>query len=81
MGLDVFFEVLRTLKGLATEITFVRFQGYMDSDMGGDVVTLDSRCTTTAPLTGQVEVVGALTANMTLADVFLSCHIRMMEAW
>ena len=43
----------------------------MNSNVGGDVVTFDSGGTTATPLAGEVEVVGALTTDMALADVFL----------
>lgn len=41
MGLDVFLQVLRTLEGLAAELTLVRLQGHVDTDVRGDVVSLD----------------------------------------
>jgi len=69
--LDMLLQVLGTLEGFATEVALVRLQGDVDSDVRGDVVTLDGRSTTVAPLTGQIEVVGALTANMALAHVIL----------
>lgn len=43
----------------------------MDTDMRGDMVSLDGGRTTTTPLAGQIEVVGALTANMALTHMFL----------
>jgi len=42
MYLYVLLQVLGTLKGLSTEITFVRFQRDVDSDVGGDMIALDS---------------------------------------
>lgn len=71
MGLDMLLQVLGTLEGLSTEVTLVRLQGNVDSDMRRDVVALDRRGTAAAPLAGQVEVVGALTANMSFTNVFL----------
>ncbi len=71
MSLDMFLEILRTLEGLATKLAFVRLQGDMDTDVGGDVVTLDGGGSALAPGAGQVEVVGRLAANMALADMFL----------
>ena len=71
MGLDMFLQVLRTLKGLATKVTLVRLQRNMDPDMRGDVVTLDDSSSATAPFASQVEIVGALTANMALTHMFL----------
>jgi hypothetical protein len=49
----------------------VRLQGYVDADVRGDVVTLDGGGATCAPLTGQVEVVGALAADVAFAYVIL----------
>jgi hypothetical protein len=54
----------------------MRFQGDVNSDVGSDVVTFDGRSMTVAPLTGQVEVIGAFSTNMTLTDVFLYTNIN-----
>jgi hypothetical protein len=64
-------QVLGTLEGFAAEVALVRLQGNVDSDVGGDVVALDCRSTTVAPLTRKVEVVGALAADMALAHMVL----------
>jgi hypothetical protein len=40
--LYVLLQVLRTFEGFSTEITFVRLQWDVDSDMGGDMIALDS---------------------------------------
>jgi hypothetical protein len=71
MGLDMFLEILRTLEGLATEFAFVWFQGNMDSNVRGDVVAFDGCRTAATPLTGQIEVVGALTADVSFTDMLL----------
>lgn len=71
VSLDMFFEILRPLEGLAAEITFVRLQGNMDSDVGGDVIALDSVCAATAPCALEIEVVGALATDMAFTDMFL----------
>ena len=71
VSLDVFLEILRALKGLAAEFAFVRLQGNVDSDVGGDVVAFDGGGTALTPGAGQVEMVSLLTTNMALADVFL----------
>lgn len=70
-------QVLRTLEGLATELTFVRLQRHVDSDVGGDVVALDGGGTARLPSTGQVEVVGALATNMLLANVLLNSLLEL----
>jgi hypothetical protein len=71
MRLDMFLEVLWAFEGLATEFAFVRLEWDVDSNVRGDVVTLDSRGAAATPLTGQVEVVGGFTADVALADMFL----------
>jgi hypothetical protein len=42
MSLDMLLQVLRTLKRLATELTLVRLQGNVNTNVRGDVITLDS---------------------------------------
>lgn len=69
--LDMFFQILRTLEALAAELTLVRLERNMDSDVGGDVVTLDSSRAARIPLAGKVQVVGALAANMSFTYVFI----------
>jgi hypothetical protein len=71
VSLDVLLEILRALESFAAEVALVRFQGNMHADMGGDVITLDRRGAAVAPLTGEVEVVGALAADMAFADVVI----------
>ena len=71
MSLDVLLQILRPLEGLATEFTLVGLQGYVDANVRGDVVAPDCGGVASAPLASQVQVIGALAANMTLADVFL----------
>jgi hypothetical protein len=64
-------EILRTFKGLATEVTFVRLEWDVDADVGGDVVPLHGGGPAGAPLAGEVEVVGALATDMAFAHVIL----------
>jgi hypothetical protein len=64
-------QVLGTLERLATELTLVRLQGNVNTDVRGDVISLDCSSSARVPLASQVEVVCALTANMTLTDVLL----------
>lgn len=71
MCLDMLLEVLRALEGLATEITFVRLQRNVDSNMRGDVITLDCRGATVSPRASQIEVISALAPDMAFANVFL----------
>jgi len=67
----MFFQVLRSLEGLAAELALVRLQGYVDSDVRSDVVTLNRGGTALAPGARQVEVVGGLATDMAFADVLL----------
>lgn len=71
MSLDMLLQILRTLESLAAKVTLVRLERDMNSDVRGDVIALDGSSTTATPLAGQVEVICALTTNMTLANVFL----------
>jgi hypothetical protein len=64
-------QILRALERLAAEVTLVWFEWDVDSDVGGDVVALDGGGAACAPLAGQVEVVGALATDVSLADVVL----------
>jgi len=69
VGLDVLLEILRALESLATEVTLVWLQRHVDADVRGDVISLDSRRAAATPLAGEIEIVCALAANMSLADV------------
>lgn len=67
----MFLQVLWPLEGLATELTLVRLERDVDSNMRGDVIALDRRRSALTPGAGQVEVVGRLATNMALANVLL----------
>lgn len=41
VSLDVLLEILRSFESLATEVALMRLQRDVDSDMRGDVITLD----------------------------------------
>lgn len=71
VSLDVLLEILRTLERLATKVAFVRLERNVNADVRSDVVSLDGGGTASTPLASQVQVVGALAANMALADVIL----------
>lgn len=49
--LDMLLQILRTLERLAAKVTFVGLQGDMNSDVRGDVITLNGRDATLRPLT------------------------------
>jgi hypothetical protein len=67
----VLLQVLGPLEGLATEATLVWLEGDVDPDMGGDVIALDSAGVASLPATDEVQVVGALSSDMPLAQVVL----------
>lgn len=71
MGFDVLFKVLRPLECLAAKFAFMRLQWYMNPDVRGNVITLDSRSSTSAPLACQVQVIGAFATNMSVANMIL----------
>lgn len=72
MGLDMLLQVLGTLEGLATELTLVRFQRNVDTDVRSDVVTLHGGGAARVPLASKAQVVGALASNVALTDVLLA---------
>ena len=69
--LDVLLQVLRTLETLAAEVALVGLEGHMDSDVRRNVVTLHRGGAAEIPAASQIQVVCALAANMTLANMFL----------
>jgi hypothetical protein len=68
-------EILRALECLSTEVALMRLEWDMDADVRGDVVAFDCRGAAGTPLAGEVEVVGALAADMALADVVLAMRV------
>jgi len=72
VGLDVLFQILRALEGLAAEVALMRLQRHVNTDVRSDVVSLDRGGAAVAPLASQVQVVGALATNVTLTDVVLN---------
>ena len=71
VGLDVLLQILWALERLAAEVTLIRLERDVDSNVRGDVVALDGGGSARAPLAGKIEVVGALATDMALADVVL----------
>jgi hypothetical protein len=69
--LDMLLQILRALKGLATELALVRLERHVDTDVRGDVVALHGGGATRVPLAGEVQVIGALATNMALADMIV----------
>jgi hypothetical protein len=71
LGVDlfVFLQILRTFKRLLAYLANMRFERRMDSEMTGDMISLRASCTTVLPLTSETEVVGALSADVCVAEV------------
>jgi hypothetical protein len=69
--LYVLLQILGTLEGLATKVTLVGLERNVNPDVRRNVVTLDSGGAARVPLARQVQVVGALAADVALADVLL----------
>jgi hypothetical protein len=74
VSFDVLLKILRAFECLSAEIALMRLQGHVNPDVRSDVVPLDCSGAAVAPLAGQVQVVGAFTANMTFTDVVLKNH-------
>lgn len=68
--LDVLLQILRTLESLSTEVTFVRLEWDVDSDVRSDMVTLYGSSAALIPTTGEVKVICAFATDMLLANVF-----------
>ena len=71
MRLDMLLQILGTLECLVAGGALVRLQRHVNADMGGNVVPLHGLRTAATPLADEVEVVGALAAYMTVANVVL----------
>jgi len=69
----VLLQILGAFEGLSAEVTFVRLQWDVDSDMGGDMITLDGGRAARVPAACEVQVVGALSPNVFFADMLLWC--------
>jgi hypothetical protein len=79
VGLDVLLEILGALERLSAEVALVWLQGDVDTNVRSDVVALDRCGTARVPLASQVEVVGALPANVPLTDVVLLCGLAYVK--
>jgi len=73
MSLDMFLQVLRSLEGFAAKVTFVRLERNVHANVRSDVIALDCGGTAVSPLAGEVQIVGALSADVSLANMFLNC--------
>lgn len=72
-------EILRAFEGFTAEIALMRFQRHVNTNMGSNVIPLDSGSTTVAPLAGQVQVVGTLATNMSLANMVLQRSVPRLQ--
>lgn len=63
--------ILRTLETLATELTLVRLERYMNPDVRDDVVSLVSRGSTRVPPASEAQVFGAPATNMAFTYMLL----------
>jgi hypothetical protein len=80
MGLDVLLQILRALERLSAKLALVRLERHVDPNVRSDVVALDGRGAAARPLTREVQVVGALAANMTLTDMILFAELGLALA-
>jgi len=62
---------LGTLEALATQVASMWFERNMNSNVTGDMISLDSLGITVCPGTGQTEVVGRFASDMFLAQVII----------
>ena len=67
----MFLKVLRAFEGLATKLTSVGLQRYVDPDVRRNVVTFDHLNVAVGPCTLQVEIVGALAPDVLIAHMIL----------
>lgn len=64
-------QVLGPLEGLAAKTTLVRFERDVNPNVGGDVVTFDRAGVTSLPATDEVQVISALSSDMSFTEVLL----------
>lgn len=69
MCLDMFLQILRALERLSAEVTFVRLERDMDTNVRCDMVALDGGGSALVPSASEVQVVGTLAADMLFANV------------
>jgi hypothetical protein len=71
VSFHVLLQILWSLEGFAAEITLVRLEWDVHSNMRSDVITLHSSSPAVAPLTCEVQVIGAFAADMALTNMVL----------
>jgi len=72
----VLLEILGSFESLAAEVTLMRLQRHVNTNVRGDMITLDCSGTAVPPLAGEVQVVGTLATDMALADVIVELFSR-----
>jgi hypothetical protein len=81
VSFDMLLEILGSLEGFLTEITFVWLQWNMHTDVRSDMITLHSSCPAVSPGASQVEVIRRLATNMALANMILEEMLVFYVLW
>ena len=81
MRLYVFLQILRAFERLATELASMRLQWHMDTNVRGDVVAFDDRDVAISPSAFEIEIVGALATDVSLADMILDAVSPECKRW
>ena len=71
MSFMVFLQILGPFEGLATDGTPMRLVRDMYANVRGDMIALHSLCFAVGPVALKIEIVGRLSANVTVANVVL----------
>lgn len=77
MSLDMLLQVLGPLEGLTAKATLVRFERDVNPNVGGDVVTFDRASVTSLPATDKVQVISALSSDMSFTEVLKEALSRV----
>lgn len=72
VGLDMLLEILGAFERLSAEVALMRLERNVNSNVRGDVITLDGGSATRVPLACEVQVVGALPSDVLLAQMILA---------
>lgn len=73
VSLYMFLQILGALERLATEVALVRLQWDVNSNVRSNVVTFDGSGSARVPPAREIQVVGALSSDMLLTDMFEEC--------
>jgi hypothetical protein len=81
VDLFMFLQVLRSLEGLFTIATTMRFQRHMDPKMASDVVPFDDGDVAVHPMTSQTQIPHRLAAHMIVRQVAVQLFgIKVLSA-